>query len=304
MTTSPFIIVPTAADLTVLTSRAHSARAEHRQVIRSRIILAAAHGHTNAAIAADLGVHVDTVRKWRKRYARHGLDGLNDLPRSGRPPVFTPVQVAQVKALACTPPADSEVPLARWSTADLALEAVTQGVTASISPSTIRRWLAKDAIKPWQHRTWIFPRDADFAAQAGVVLDLYDRRWDGATLAPLLGVTTVQAVSALTTRATVTAHTARRVAVVYDQLCMKVGPSVKARQMATKRGLPSPLAWEDIDDPDESPNFGRYEAGLGEDFDEAVRVLTREGWSAARIAEHLGVSDRTVVRARTRGRVA
>lgn len=183
MTTSPFIIVPTAADLTVLTSRAHSARAEHRQVIRSRIILAAAHGHTNAAIAADLGVHVDTVRKWRKRYARHGLDGLNDLPRSGRPPVFTPVQVAQVKALACTPPADSEVPLARWSTADLALEAVTQGVTASISPSTIRRWLAKDAIKPWQHRTWIFPRDADFAAQAGVVLDLYDRRWDGATLA-------------------------------------------------------------------------------------------------------------------------
>lgn len=133
---------------------------------------------------------------------------------------------------------------------------------------------------------------------------LYRMGWDGATLAPLLGVTTVQAVSALTTRATVTAHTARRVAVVYDQLCMKVGPSVKARQMATKRGLPSPLAWDDIDDPDESPNFGRYEAGLGEDFDEAVRVLTREGWSAARIAEHLGASERTVVRARTRGRVA
>lgn len=182
MTTSPFVIVPTAADLIVLTRRANSASAEHRQVLRARIVLAAARGGTNTAIAADLDVHVDTVRKWRKRYARHGLAGLKDLPRSGRPPTFTPIQVAQVKALACTPPADSEVPLARWSSAELALEAVTQGVTATISPSTIRRWLAKDAIKPWQHRSWIFPRDPAFATKAARVLDLYDRRWEGVAL--------------------------------------------------------------------------------------------------------------------------
>lgn len=182
MTTSPFIIVPTAAELIVLTRRATSVRAEHRQVIRARIVLAAAQGHTNTAIAGDLDLHVDTVRKWRKRYARHGLAGLKDLPRSGRPPVFTPVQVAQVKALACTPPADSNVPLARWSAAELAIEAVAQGVTAAISPSTISRWLATDAIKPWQHRSWIFPRDPDFATKAAVVLDLYDRRWQGVEL--------------------------------------------------------------------------------------------------------------------------
>ena len=182
VTTSPFIIVPTAADLTVLTSRANSARAEHRQVIRAKIVLAAAQGHTNTAIAGDLDLHVDTVRKWRKRYARHGLAGLKDLPRSGRPPKFTRVQVTQVKALACTPPADSNVALARWSAAELAIEAVAQGVTPSISPSTISRWLAKDAIKPWQHRSWIFPRDPDFATKAAVVLDLYDRRWQGVAL--------------------------------------------------------------------------------------------------------------------------
>lgn len=182
VTASPFVIVPTAADLAILTSRANAARAEHRQVLRARIVLAAAQGHTNAAIAADLDVHLDTVRKWRKRYALHGLAGLKDLPRSGRPPTFTPVQVAQVKALACTPPADSQVPLARWSSADLAVEAVTQGMATSISPSTIGRWLAKDAIKPWQHRSWIFPRDPDFAAKAGVVLDLYERRWQGVAL--------------------------------------------------------------------------------------------------------------------------
>lgn len=182
VTSSPFVIVLTAADLIVLTRRANAARAEHRQVLRAQIILAAAQGHTNTAIAVDLDIHVDTVRKWRKRYALHGLAGLQDLPRSGRPPTFTPVQVAEVKALACTPPADSEVPLARWSTTELAVEAITQGMVTSISPSTIGRWLAKDAIKPWQHRSWIFPRDPDFATKAARVLDLYDRRWHGIPL--------------------------------------------------------------------------------------------------------------------------
>lgn len=182
VTTSPFIIVLDPADLTALTGLANSQRAEHRQVIRARIILAAARGHPNAAIAADLDLHVDTVRKWRKRYAHNGLAGLQDLARSGRPPVFTPIQVAQVKARACTPPADSDVPLARWSATELAVEATTQGMFQSVSPSTISRWLTADAIKPWQHRSWIFPRDPDFANKAGVVLDLYDRRWQGTEL--------------------------------------------------------------------------------------------------------------------------
>jgi hypothetical protein len=51
-----------------------------------------------------------------------------------------------------------------------------------VSASTVRRWLAADAIKPWQHRSWIFPRDPDFAAKAARVLDLYQRVWDGAVL--------------------------------------------------------------------------------------------------------------------------
>ena len=43
----------------------------------------------------------------------------------------------------------------------------------------VRRWLAADAIKPWRHRSWIFPRDPDFAAKAARVLDLYARVWEG-----------------------------------------------------------------------------------------------------------------------------
>ena len=57
-----------------------------------------------------------------------------------------------------------------------------QGVAEAISASTVRRWLAREAIKPWQYRSWLFPRDPDFAAKAGRVLDLYERRWDGKQL--------------------------------------------------------------------------------------------------------------------------
>ncbi|MCW3820499.1 IS630 family transposase [Micromonospora sp. DR5-3] len=152
-------------------------------MLRARIVLAAADGATNAANAARHGVHVDTVRKWRRRFWERRLEGLADMDRPGRPPVFTPVQQAQVKALACELPADRGVPLSRWSTAELAAEAVTAGIVEDISGSTVARWLAADAIKPWQHRSWIFPRDPDFAVKAHLVLDLYERTWQGRALA-------------------------------------------------------------------------------------------------------------------------
>lgn len=143
---------------------------------------AAAEGDPNAVIATSLGIHVDTVRKWRGRFARGRLKGLGDLPRSGRPKVFTDVQAAEVKAMACELPAESDLPLSRWSSSDLAAEAVSRGIVESISASTVRRWLATDAIKPWQHRSWIFPRDPDFATKAARVLDLYARTWRGKPL--------------------------------------------------------------------------------------------------------------------------
>jgi hypothetical protein len=92
------------------------------------------------------------------------------------------VAVVTVKALACELPAETGVPLSRWSAPELAVEAVTRGVVESISASTVRRWLASDALKPWQHRSWIFPRDPDFAAKAARALDLYAGVWDGEPL--------------------------------------------------------------------------------------------------------------------------
>ena len=71
-----------------------------------------------------------------------------------------------IKALACELPAKTDTPLARWQSPDLARAAVESGIVASISGTTIWRWLSADAIKPWQHRSWIFPRDPDFGAKA------------------------------------------------------------------------------------------------------------------------------------------
>lgn len=146
--TSPFSVVLSPTDYRTLTRRAARVKSTIRDNLRARIVLAANAGLSNAAIARDLQVTVDTVRKWRRRFSQSGIAGLQDLPRSGRPPVFSTVVVAEVKVMACALPAENTVPLSRWSHSELAAEAVTRGLVDSVSTSTIRRWLTGDAIKP------------------------------------------------------------------------------------------------------------------------------------------------------------
>jgi len=90
--------------------------------------------------------------------------------------------VVQIRALACELPASLGVPLSRFSVADVAQQAWQLGLVATISDSTVWRWLNTDAIRPWQHRCWNFPRDPQFALKAGRILDLDERRWQGQTL--------------------------------------------------------------------------------------------------------------------------
>src|SRR4051794_13696018 len=117
-------------------------------------------------------------------FVRRAFRGLrSDRGRVGRG-VFPPAQVAEVKALACELPAEQGVPLSRWSSAELAREAVKRGIVARIAAITVWRWLAEDAIRPWNYRSWIFPRDPRFAARAGPILDLYEGRWEGDRLEP------------------------------------------------------------------------------------------------------------------------
>jgi hypothetical protein len=106
---------------------------------------------------------------------------MNDSVR-GAPRFFPPEIIVQIKALACELPSLHQVPHSRWSAADLGREVRRSGFTASISDSTIWRWLHEDAIRPWQYRSWIFPRDPQFAEKAGRILDLYESVWNGHAL--------------------------------------------------------------------------------------------------------------------------
>ena len=87
-----------------------------------------------------------------------------------------------MKALACELPAKLGLPLSRFSRSELRRQVLEAGIVADISGVTIWRWLHEDALRPWTRRSWIFPRDPEFAAKAGHVLDLYHRRWDGRAL--------------------------------------------------------------------------------------------------------------------------
>jgi len=102
----------------------------------------------------------------------------------GARPGFPPSVVVAVKRLACQLPHECERPISRWTMPEFKDEVLKRGIVASVGETTLWRWLTEDAIRPWAHRSWIFPRDPDFEAKAGRVLDLYEGRWKGRQLRP------------------------------------------------------------------------------------------------------------------------
>jgi DNA-directed RNA polymerase specialized sigma24 family protein len=84
---SPFVVVLSDADRKGLEDRARAYTLSHAQVVRAKIVLMAAEGLSNSAIAERLDVHVDVVSRWRKRFCQEGIDGLGDRRRSGAGPV-------------------------------------------------------------------------------------------------------------------------------------------------------------------------------------------------------------------------
>ena len=87
---SPFRIEPTKDERPILRKRAGPHTAPHWEVVRAKIVLLAAEGTSNKEIARRLYTSPQTVSKWRKRFYEEGLGGLEDRPRSGRPPTFPP----------------------------------------------------------------------------------------------------------------------------------------------------------------------------------------------------------------------
>jgi transposase len=140
-----------------------------RDVQRAQIVLGAADGMSNTAIARALSICQNTVRTWRARFAAHAMAGLGDLPRPGRPAVYGPdVHLRIVSAVTSErPEVDSQ-----WSHRLLAEHLGDDG----ISPSQIGRILADLDLKPHRVRGWLTRRDdPDFFARAAEVCDQYLR---------------------------------------------------------------------------------------------------------------------------------
>lgn len=127
-------------------------RSEQHMVLRARIILAAAQGHSNAHIAHELQVNVDTVRLWRDRWV--GLQGvelstlsvaerLQDAPRPGAKLKFNQQQRCQIAALACETPQQADRPISQWTGREIADELVVRGIVTEISPRHAARLLKK-----------------------------------------------------------------------------------------------------------------------------------------------------------------
>ena len=181
---SPYAVVLSGEQRTELERRAAAYSGPFRDVVRAKAILYATDGATNQEIAERLDAPAKPCRIGEDVSARRACRVLRrDRGRVARG-VFPPAQVAEVKALACELPSEKGIPLSRWSSAELAREAIKRGIVATISAITIWRWLAEDAIRPWNYRSWIFPRDPNFAVKAGRILDLYEGRWEGQLLEP------------------------------------------------------------------------------------------------------------------------
>jgi len=159
-----------------------------RLIIRILIILLADAGKTIAATATILGCCEQTVLNQRKRFLERRAEGpvtaLMDLPRSGRPVTYGTQERAQVIAIVCETLHDRELPLSRFSIADLHRVVVKEEGLADLSHGSLARILSENVLKPWRYSYWLFPRDPDFASKACIILDLYAGFWEGQRLGP------------------------------------------------------------------------------------------------------------------------
>lgn len=156
----PTAIKLTSEQRTELERITRKTTSQQAHVTRAKLILLAADGDNNSAIATQLGCHRETVRKWRQRWAAAAArlatvaaDGegselrpyilalLSDQPRSGSPGKFTAEQICHIIALACTAPEVYDRPVTHWTPAELAQEAQQQGIVESLSARHAGRFL-------------------------------------------------------------------------------------------------------------------------------------------------------------------
>lgn len=178
-----------------LAELARSATAEHRLVLRARIVLKAAAGKSNAAIARELGCHVDTVRKWRGRFVKDSrADALQDLARSGRPSQV-PVSIrCEVVKLACDKPSLYKVPCRDIWTHQALADVLEARTGWELSRAEIGRILRCEDFRPHRTASWLHSPDPDFQPKVQRICELYLHPPEGATVLCVDEKTSIQAL--------------------------------------------------------------------------------------------------------------
>lgn len=146
---------------------AHSRTEAARRVERAQIVWRAHHGERIPVIARALHLTEATVRAWLKRFETDGVDGLKDAPRSGRPPVYSADEVAEVIAASLTKPDDLGLPFGSW-TLDRLTTYLTEEKGLAIGRSRIATLLQEEGLRWRQEETWFGARvDPTFAEKRG-----------------------------------------------------------------------------------------------------------------------------------------
>lgn len=130
---------------------------------RAKIILMASQEKNHRQIARELGISREMARLWRERWwkLKQGevpvTERLLDTERPGVPTKFTTEQVLKLLALACEPPEKYQRPISHWTSRELALVMIEQGIVESISQRHVARLLTEATLKPHQSEYWLNP---------------------------------------------------------------------------------------------------------------------------------------------------
>jgi transposase len=171
------------------------------------MVLLAAEGESISAIARNLGTCRSRVGQWLQRFTERRLEGLEDLPRSGRPPEITPLERHQVIATACRAPAEFGFERVLWDHATLAIAVMSAGLVRSISSRTVGRILEDAEIKPHRVKMWCHSDDPAYQEKMRAIVDLYINLRKGE---PVLSIDEKTGMQALSRRRPLQPATSRR----------------------------------------------------------------------------------------------
>jgi transposase len=159
----PTVLRLSAAERAELEGWARRRKTAQALALRARIVLQAAAGRRNTAIAAELGIAKHTVGKWRERFATERLEGLQDEPRSGAPRTVGDERIADllVRTLEAAPENATH-----WSTRSMA-------AACGLSPATVQRVWRAFGLKPHRTETFKLSADPEFVAKVRDIVGLY-----------------------------------------------------------------------------------------------------------------------------------